>query len=287
MALVEEAAVFYFDVLGFSGLARQSREAAIDALTDLAALLEMPAILTRTERWQHRYALSDSVFLTHTDPVRAVAQAGDLMFNLLHYNAAHDRSTLIRGGLAFGEIEHVRGIFLPALEGPGNLVGAAVEQAVRLERRGKGPRIFVSSDLTSRVRAQDPQLADWLLRGCLGAGVFELLWLLPASGFASLVADLAYIRDVCELALRLLSRHGGDPAHGAHYREFALLTARSLLRVAEHCRTGGSLDAGALAALWPLGEVERACRTPGLPVDFVGALLEAARQLENPPAAPR
>ncbi|HEV8714215.1 MAG TPA: hypothetical protein VGX03_15490, partial [Candidatus Binatia bacterium] len=117
--------VFYFDVLGFRQMAGGAARAAVDALSDLAELLRSPAITQQTEQWNHRYALSDSVFLTHPDPVQALRQAGDLVFNLVNLNLTKDDPILVRGALAHGEVRHLKGIFLSSEEAA-NLVGEAV-----------------------------------------------------------------------------------------------------------------------------------------------------------------
>ena len=68
----EAAAVLFFDVLGFSARIRQDMASAVDALSDLSAILSTDEIFARTGRWEHRYALSDSVFLTHREAATAV-----------------------------------------------------------------------------------------------------------------------------------------------------------------------------------------------------------------------
>ncbi len=116
-----EEGVFYFDVLGFRHVAGGTADAAIDTLSDLAEILRIPEIFDRTGAWTHRYALSDSVFLTRQDPVETLRHASELVFNLVQLNAATGEPTLVRGALAFGEVRHLKGIFL-ATDEPANLV---------------------------------------------------------------------------------------------------------------------------------------------------------------------
>src|SRR3990172_2127185 len=141
-------AVFYFDVLGFRHMAAGTADAAVDALSDLAEILRIPEIFDRTGDWSRRYALSDSVFLTRQDPVEALRCASELVFNLVQLSAAREEPILVRGALTFGEVRHVRGIFLTATD-PANLVGEAVVEAVALsEAYGlKGPRILLPDGL--------------------------------------------------------------------------------------------------------------------------------------------
>lgn len=214
MSRVEQAAVFFFDILGFAGLADTDREGAFDALSDLATMLNLPAITGQTARWEHRYALSDSVFLTRVDCAEAAKAAADLMFNLVGFTLLQDRPTLIRGGLAFGEIEHVRAIFRLDSDEPGNLVGPAVAQAVRIERSGRGPRIFVSAALAAELGRSAPELAAWLLEEGPAGGVQELLWMLPPEGPEAL--DEAAVADICVRALQLLGEHSAHPEYGEH-----------------------------------------------------------------------
>ena len=49
-----EAAVFYFDVLGFRQMAAGAAEDAVDALSDLAALLQHENLFPSAKRWSHR-----------------------------------------------------------------------------------------------------------------------------------------------------------------------------------------------------------------------------------------
>lgn len=225
----EVTAVFFFDVLGFSARIRQDTATAVDALSDLAAILTTDAVFAKTGHWEHRYALSDSVFLTHREPATALRLAGDLMFNLTTFGLAQNRPTMVRGGLAFGEVDHVRNVFLTDAAEPTNLVGPGVLEAIELEKAGKGPRIFLANDFVARVRSADPAIARWLVREEGGRDA-ELLWLLPAGGPEMFSADEEWISDVCAHAVRLFEQYGGESDAGVHYEEFVLLAARSIAR---------------------------------------------------------
>lgn len=268
---VEAAAVFFFDILGFGDLVDANRDGAVDALSDLAAVLGLPDIVGQTSRWDHRYALSDSVFLTHRDPAAAAVAAADLMFNLIGFTLGHDRPTLIRGGLAFGEIEHVRGIFDLQSEQPGNLIGRAAAQAVSLERAGRGPRIFVSSGFVAAVSHREPVLAAWLFEQVADEDFDELLWLLPPRG-PEAFEDVG-IAEVCGRALVWLEAHGAHTKYGEHYRECALLAARCVRRLRNAEREGRLRSRLPLDSFMSPEAVEAACRGAGpLPPQFVERL---------------
>ena len=225
----ESAAVLFFDVLGFSARIREDTASAVDALSDLATILATDEVFTRTARWEHRYALSDSVFLTHGEAATALRLAGDLMFNLATFRIAQNHPTLVRGGLAFGEVEHVRNVFLTDTNTPANLVGPAVLEAIELEKAGKGPRIFLARELVTRVRTTEPALVQWLIREEPRQEP-ELLWLLPVGGPEKFSADEEWIAQVCADAVGLYEQHGNEPEAGPHYEEFVLLAARSIAR---------------------------------------------------------
>ena len=105
-----EEAVFYLDVLGFRQMAAGSAEHAVDALSDLAALLQHESLFPSARKWSHRYALGDSVFLTHADSTVAIKQASDLVFNLFQLNLGKATPFLVRGAVAYGEVHHVKGV---------------------------------------------------------------------------------------------------------------------------------------------------------------------------------
>jgi hypothetical protein len=52
--------------------------------------------------------LSDSVFLTHSDPDRAVCQAATLVFNLVNLTLNEVEPLLVRGAMAQGEVRHFK-----------------------------------------------------------------------------------------------------------------------------------------------------------------------------------
>lgn len=266
--------MFYFDVLGFRHMAGGTADAAVDALSDLAEILRIPQIFDRTGEWSHRYALGDSVFLTCEDPVEALRHAGELVFNLVQLSAAGEEATLIRGALAFGEVRHVRGVFLTASEAA-NLVGDAVVEAVTLaEAHGlRGPRILLADVLARTIADSDPELAAWQLRPTSAPGVWEVLWILPPDRSQFVQEELA-VSEICKLALRLLRRRGGHPVYGAHYRELALLAGRSIERVATFAKRGWIAPKLPLAMFLPEAEVtELFDMTSGLPDEYVAQLL--------------
>lgn len=271
----EAAAVFFFDVLGFSARIRRGTATAVDALSDLAAILATDQVFAKTARWEHRYALSDSVFLTHREPATALRLAGDLMFNLTTFGLAHDRPTLVRGGLAFGEVEHVRNVFLADANKPTNLVGPGVLEAIELERAGKGPRIFLAQELVARVRGTDPAIARWLVRED-PLGEPELLWLLPAGGPEMFSADEEWISNVCAHAVRLYEQYRSEPEAGIHYEEFVLLAARSIARAFATREAGGHVQISrAREAFFEIGRLEERSRDRS---GFVERLLAALHE---------
>jgi hypothetical protein len=275
--------VFYFDVLGFRQLAEGSAQGAVDALSALAEVLQSPAIIQQTEQWHHRYALSDSVFLTQADPVQAVRQASDLVFNLVNLHLRKENPVLVRGALAHGEVRHLKGIFLSSKE-PANLVGDAVVEAVGLEHAGdmKGPHIFLSEQLAQTITATDPALAEWLLRPTVTPGVWEVLWLLPSNP-AEFSQDEQVVKDLCDLSLQLLKTKGGHPHYGAHYREFALLAGRCLERVKTFTNSGVLTLNVSLTTFLPVATIKEIDNTTsGLPDEYVSQLLRLAEALSRP-----
>jgi hypothetical protein len=214
----ETTAVFFFDVLGFSARIREDTASAIDALSDLAAILATDEIARRTGRWEHRYALSDSVFLTHRSAATALRLAGDLMFNLSTFGLAQGRPTLVRGGVAFGAVEHVRNVFLTEVTQPANLVGPAVLEAIELEGTGKGPRVFLGRELVASVQAAESALVEWLVREDRGNAP-ELLWLLPTGGPETFSADEEWIASVCT--------HAGPSTNGTGTMPMSALIMRN------------------------------------------------------------
>lgn len=271
--------VFYFDVLGFSGLARGQGEAAVDVLTDLATCLSLPTLQSQTRLWEHRYALSDSVFLTHTDAVPAVRQAAELAFNLFQLSRSEDSEEpgtpiLIRGGLGLGAVTHLRGVFDPEDKQPRNLVGSGVLEAVQLEQAGlRGPRIFLRETLLERLResAEGRGLMTRLLRPTDVGGVWELLWPLPIDSDTLQESGVSELSSITDQSLHLLAEHGGHENFGAHYREMALLVVRSAERYLGWLRKDGESDLSLVAKkLVPQDRAEQVLRTTsGLPPIFV------------------
>lgn len=275
MRMANEA-VFYGDVLGFKARIKARDGGELDALSDLALMLSDPlSKQTGQDRWQHRYALSDSVFLTHEDPAAALRAGADLMFNLAYYNKDEEAATLIRAGMAFGPVQHVKGIFLDTGQEPANLVGEGVLQAIELaEETGmKGPRVLLAESIVEEVRKRDASLIERIVIPTEIAGVWEMAWLLPAN-----VEELngLQLRNIGEMAMRFLRRWGGHPKIGAHYREFMMLVLRSVAKMKrwsreERQRLGDTSIVDKRALLDALA------LTTGLPGDFkvqVGSILE-------------
>jgi hypothetical protein len=266
--------VFYFDVLGFRHLASGTARAAIDVFSTLTELLQRPTMVQQTQQWSHRYSLSDSVFLTHPDPVSALKQARDLVFNLVRLNVARNAPVLVRGALACGEVHHVKGIFLTSDE-PANLVGEPIVEAVMLEHGSglKGPRILLSEEFVQTITAADRALAEWQLRPTAMPGVWEVLWFLPASP-AEFPRQEPAIRDVCRLALSLLKARGGHPEYGAQYRAFVVLAARCIERVKKFVHNGKIAPTPTLSTLMTTTVIAEVCDiTSGLPDEYVTELL--------------
>lgn len=279
--------VFYLDLLGFRSLAEGDGRPAVAALTAVAELFAPESPLHAVGEWTHRYALSDSVFLCHPAPGRAIVWAAQIA-RLLPKVSAGGEIVLVRGGMARGAVQHLRSVFGGSPE-PANLLGVAVSQAVDLESKTgeKGPRVFVDESLAREVRASDPAIADWLLAPTPASGVWEILWLLPES--PRRFEDNDAWRDLhwlVALALRLLGERGGHPRFGAHYRGFARLAARSLLRVADWA--GQEVpQRNRLATVLPRRElVDVLDRTAGIPDFDALLLLEAADRLARVEVGP-
>jgi hypothetical protein len=228
--------------------------------------------------WASRYALSDSVFLTHADAETAVRQAGTLVFNLVNMTLTQDQPLFVRGAVASGEVKHVKGIFLESAK-PANLVGQAVVDAVDLaEGAGlKGPRIFLSEPL---ARSFPAPLVSWVLRPTSSSGVWDVLWPLPSD--PSEVPNCAMeIKNLCDKALALLRTYGGNPSYGAHYRELLLLLARCVERITRFEKRR-ALAIPPMAAFLISDEVSAACEAiSGLPEDYVATLVRLVKPLEQ------
>jgi hypothetical protein len=272
--------VFYLDLLGFRSLAEGDGRPAVEALTAVAELFAPDSPLHAVGEWSHRYALSDSVFLCHPSPGRAILWAAQTARRLPKV-AAGGEIVLVRGGMARGEVRHLRSVFGGSNE-PANLLGVAVSQAVDLESKTteKGPRIFVDEHLAREAAARDPAIADWLLAPTPAPGVWDLLWLLPDS--PRLLAKESAWRDLrwlTSLSLQLLADRGGHPRFGAHYRGFARLAVRSLLRIADWAGTPVP-QRSRLAEMLPRRELVAVLdRTAGIPDLDALLLLDAADRL--------
>jgi hypothetical protein len=222
-------AVFFADILGFSNLARASGAAgAIDALSDLYQLLSSDdelAQLLRSDVWQERYALSDSIFLVAEEPAAACKAGAEIFFHLAYLNHAGEAPVLLRGGISFGEALRVGPVF-PDFASC-NLVGEGVVRAVGLERaKTKGPRLLVDEETATALR-EDEGTEGWLL-GVTREGDYELLWLLPPEPTAS---NGLLIGEVCETCFRLAGDHAPHPSYGAHYLGYLDLVAAALERL--------------------------------------------------------
>lgn len=272
--------VFYFDILGFRQKALGRAQDAVDALTDLATLLGTPAIAHLMGPWGGRYALSDSVFLTHESPEMAVRQAATLVFNLVNMSLTQDEPLLVRGALVQGEVRHLKGIFLKSSE-PANLVGQAAVDAVALEEGSglKGPRILLSEEL---ARSLPPSLVAWLLRPTSAPGVWEVLWPLPVEP-KGVVDDAMEIKNLCDRALALLGTRGGHPTYGAHYRELLLLTVRCAARIARF-RREEALQLPPMSPFFTRAGVLAACEaTSGISDEYVTTLMRLVERCDIGP----
>ena len=237
----EVTTVLFADILGFGARSRSpDAEGAVDALTDLAAVLsdrEGPArYLNRGAPWDRRHALSDSLLLTAPDTGAAVRAAVELFFNLAYYNAGQAIPVMIRGALAHGPVRELPPLFPESARG--NLAGSAVVEAVDLEKRGgRGPRLFVTSPVADRLAGSE---VAWLLDRA-GPGSLELLWVLPADP-REVPAHQPLAIDVGRAAVDYFLDQSGDPDAGPHALAYLDLVARTVARLRE-------VDAGAAGHL--------------------------------------
>ena len=265
-----QEAVFYFDILGFREMPGETAAQAVEALNDLATILGQPQLLQSTAKWKRAYALSDSVFLTHDDPIEALALAGELVFNLVGLNVRSADPVFVRGGVGVGEVRHV-GSILSSSSTPANLIGEGVVRAVRLaEGHGlKGPRIFLAEETARLVEGSLPNAAEWQLAPTAVSGVWELLWLLPRQA-ADWPQEELWVSDICNLAVRLLSEKGSHPGYGEHYRELFLLAARSVERIRIGAAKGTLEVKAPLDGFFPVPLMDEIFEsTTGLPATFV------------------
>lgn len=278
-------AVFYFDVLGFSGMSAGGGAPAVDVLGDLVVIFANERIREQMRKWNRRYALSDSVFLTHSEPAEALRLAAELVFSIVFLLAQYPQPLapepiLVRGGLAYGDVQHVDGIF----EGTNNLVGGAVVEAVGLEKteRVKGPRVLLNDAFKNAVADRDPRLAEWLLRPISIPGVWEVLWLLPPEP-SDVRHNERFVAKVCAAAVRLLETKGGRPTYGAHYRAFVLLAGRSIQRLKRFVERGlAAQPQTPFNQFFPRRDIADICdRTTGLPDGFAAQVLRLAELMER------
>ncbi len=265
--------VFYFDVLGFRQMSAGTGKRARDSLTSLAELLGDGGLRKFGGRWSGRFALSYSVFLTHADPVTAFKSAQAFFFNLMALSAEKKRPLLIRGALAHGTFRRPAGVL-----GTPNIVGQAVVDAVALEEGSHitGPRLLLNDALARRLIRADHRV-KWQLRPTPCRGVWETLWILPPD--PDQIDDLrARIKDVCQHAVKLAARYGGNETYGGHYRQYVLLAARSVGRIARlEPRLGG-----AVAEMLRPRDVRRLCDSvSGLPEVFVLQLRTWASEMDE------
>lgn len=270
-----EEAVFFFDILGFSSWVRQPGPEDPDPLSYLAEFLGRRESAALIGRWPHRYALSDSVFLTHPDPLTAVDQACALFSSLFYMDT--DTPALLRGAIAFGAVKHVPGVFLKASR---NLVGPAVVDAVELEKEHglKGPRIFLRNSLAQTLLRLRPSRVGWQLRATSAAGLWETLWMLPPEPQAFGDDQMLDLVKFTEGALKLFRKHAAHPGYGAHYRELLLVAAHSAARVEKFSVAGTTARHYKREQFLRADEVADACAaTTGLPDFYADQLLSLLR----------
>lgn len=232
-----EETVLFVDFLGFGAFSARpdTLDEAKRALTSIAELLRPDSPFEAVGGWTHRYAVSDSVFLTHPDPVRALCWATELVQKVVYLSLDEATPVLMRGGLAYGGVEHLRSAVVESAD-PRNVIGPAVVAAAKLDEvHLKGPRLFVTEDLVDLIRAEQPSLVSWLLRPTSLYRVWEVLWLLPPSP-EGLTKRWNEVSSIADKAMVLLDRQGGNPGYGKHYRGFALLAARCVERIARGSR---------------------------------------------------
>lgn len=179
---------------------------------------------------------------------------------------------MIRGGLTQGPMRHTLSLLYPT-DCQGNLVGAAVVDAVNLERSGRGPRLFVSNHFAYLVFQQDRGLAEWILKSTSKTEVWEVLWPLsnnPRSFEGT--TEVEWKRWIIPDALLRLQDSGTNPDYGEHYRELVILIAHSAERASKFFRLG---RLRLIVATHPSDLLPRksfddiVARTPGLPREFV------------------
>ncbi|MBI2266197.1 MAG: hypothetical protein HYU64_13650 [Armatimonadetes bacterium] len=205
---------------------------ALDALSDVARVLSKDGPVSdflNRYPWEKRFGLSDSLFLVGTDPIGACEAAAEFFFNLAFYNSTVDWAVLMRGALAFGEVQYAAPLF-PETAGA-NLAGEAVVEAVTLEKTGgKGPRLFVSGAVADLIMQNTGSGGiSWILDRC-SENLCELLWLLPPNPTR---INGGMVGQVADAVVRLFKRYGGDSQFSAHYVAYLDFVVRSLLCLRE------------------------------------------------------
>ncbi len=134
---------------------------------------------------------------------------------------------LWRGGLAFGDV-HLTAATAITDGSPykvPNIVGPAVVDAVRVEKNGKGPRLFCARELPDSL---DIELKAYFAAVEGSETVSEFLW--PALTYAKENPHVE-INDFCNLwlpAVALWKSKRGQPSF-VHYDEFLKLLIRSVM----------------------------------------------------------
>ena len=282
-----EETVFFLDLLGFRSMAEGDGRSAVEALTAVAEVFGRDSPLHEIGEWSHRYALSDSVFLTHPRPASAVAWAAETARMLLTASAGGE-PVLIRGGMAHGAVQHLVSVFGQSQE-PANLLGEAVVRAVGLESNPseKGPRILVDERLATEVNDSHSAVGRWLLHPTASSGVSEILWPLPESPDDLGDDTWSYLEWLTGCSLALFETRGGHARYGAHYRGFTRTVTQSLLRIADWTGSPAVSQRGRLAAILPRRRlVEILDRTSGIPELDALFLLNAADVLSRASGEP-
>jgi len=224
--------VFFADILGFSYLATANTNLAGDTLGSIATLLSHEDEIARhlqAASWEQRYALSDSIILINREVTPAVTAAAEFFFNAHSYNFRHSEvPVLLRGAITHGIVKRVPGVFPESV--PWNLIGPGVVEAVIMEKTGgKGPRLFVSPNVSNVIKKS---ALAWILDAIPGSNSKypEILWPLPPDPSAtSTLAPL--IRDFMRSAVRAFLTVGHNEEALPHYLGLLHVVTRSLLRL--------------------------------------------------------
>lgn len=96
-----KAALFFADILGFSKLSSRDPLSAGLALESVGTMMSEKDAISRhlnKDRWDERYALSDSILLLKKDLVSAVISASEFFFNCHFVNFQNPvQRVLMRG----------------------------------------------------------------------------------------------------------------------------------------------------------------------------------------------